>query len=343
MKRSLRKQAGGALREEGAMDIVECIEQEMLSELDNQQMERLDDILRHYLRDVQAGASEEPECRGNEDFLGSFIAAKKMEGCSKKTLDFYSCTVKRMLDKVGKPAKRIATEDLRKYLAGCQGGRGAGNVTMDNFRRILCNFFTWMEEESFIMKSPMRRIHKIKSGKAVKETYSDDSLELMREKCETPRDRAIISLLASSGMRVGELVKLDRSDIDFNLREGAVLGKGDKERIIYFDARAKLHLLDYLESRTDGNPALFATLRKPYARLGIGGVETLLRQLSEKLGISKVHPHKFRRTLATMAIDKGMPIEQVQRLLGHEKIDAALGCAMVNQKNVKSSHSKYIS
>ena len=193
------------------------------------------------------------------------------------------------------------------------------------------------------MKSPMRRIRKVKTGTTVKETYSDEALEIMRDNCETIRDLAIIDLLASTGMRVGELVNLNRADIDFNNRECVVIGKGDKERLVYFDARTKIHLRNYLDSRTDENSALFVSLQKPYNRLQISGVEIRLRELGRKLNIPKVHPHKFRRTLATMAIDKGMPIEQVQQLLGHQSVDTTLKYAMVNQSNVKNSHKKYIS
>ena len=149
-------------------------------------------------------------------------------------------------------------------------------------------------------------------------------------------------MLASTGMRVGEMVLLNRNDIDFNERECVVFGKGNKERVVYFDARTKIHLKNYLQSRTDDNPALFVSLALPYKRLLIGGVETRLREIGKRADIQKVHPHKFRRTLATRAIDKGMPIEQVQRLLGHVKIDTTMTYAMVNQTNVKNSHRKFI-
>ena len=168
-------------------------------------------------------------------------------------------------------------------------------------------------------------------------------LECMRDNCDSVRDLAIIDMLASTGMRVGELVHLNIEDIDFENRECIVLGKGSKERPVYFDARTKIHLRNYLESRNDDNPALFVSMLKPYNRLNISGVEIRLRELGRKLDITKVHPHKFRRTLATKAIDKGMPIEQVQKLLGHSKIDTTMQYAMVDQENVKLSHRKYIS
>lgn len=322
--------------------LITNIEQEMLAHLDNHQMEQLHKVLAHYLRDVTASSVPNSEDSGNESLLVSFIAAKRVEGCSGKSLSYYVSTIQNMLTAVSKPVKHITTDDLRQYLDKYQQSGGAGKVTIDNIRRILSSFFSWLEEENLILKSPVRRIHKVKTGTTVKETYTDEALELMRDHCGSIRDLALIDLLASTGMRVGELVKLNRSDIDFNNRESIVLGKGDKERKVYFDARTKIHLKNYLDSRADKNPALFVTLQKPHDRLQISGVEIRLRELGRKLDIPRVHPHKFRRTLATMAIDKGMPIEQVQQLLGHQSVDTTLQYAMVSQNNVKISHRKYI-
>ena len=318
------------------------IEQEMLAHLDNQQMEQLHKVLTHYLRGVTAPANTALEEHSNENLLANFLAAKRVEGCSGKSLRYYESTLRNMLSALEKSVKHITTDDLRHYLDGYHKSGSAGKVTIDNIRRILSSFFSWLEEENLIMKSPVRRIHKVKTGTTVKETYSDESLEIMRDNCGTIRDLAIIDLLASTGMRVGELVKLNRADIDFNNRECIVFGKGDKERLVYFDARTKIHLKNYLDSRTDENPALFVKLQRPHDRLQISGVEIRLRELGRKLNITKVHPHKFRRTLATMAIDKGMPIEQVQQLLGHQSVDTTLQYAMVNQTNVKNSHRKFI-
>lgn len=247
-----------------------------------------------------------------------------------------------MLGVVGKQVKHIDTDDLRKYLTSYQEDNNSSRVTIDNIRRILSSFFSWLEEENYIMKSPVRRIHKIKTASTIKETYTDEALEQMRDDCTDLRDLALIDMLASTGMRVGELVLLNRSDIDFEERECVVLGKGNKERIVYFDARTKLHLKQYLDSRTDDNEALFVSLKAPYNRLKIGGVEVRIRKIGKRLNIQKAHPHKFRRTLATMAIDKGMPIEQLQQLLGHRRIDTTLQYAMVKQSNVKIAHRKYI-
>ncbi len=254
----------------------------------------------------------------------------------------HTSTIHTMLVKIGKQVLEITTDDLRAYLTDYQIEKKSSRVTIDNIRRILSSFFTWLEDEDYILKSPIRRIHKVKSAATIKETYSDESLEKMRDNCESMRDLAMIDMLSSTGMRVGEMVRLNRDDICFDERECVVFGKGDKERIVYFDARAKIHLQNYLQSRTDSDPALFVSLRSPHKRLTVGGIEVRLRELGKRLDIPKVHPHKFRRTLATMAIDKGMPIEQLQHLLGHQRIDTTMHYAMVKQSNVKLAHKKYI-
>ena len=284
----------------------------------------------------------ETDAKKHPDLIRLFLAAKRVEGCSERTVRYYESSIRNMAMAIDVPLTTITTEDLRVYLDQYQQNSHASKVTIDNIRRILSSFFAWLEDEDYITKSPVRRIHKVKTCKTVKETYSDEALEIMRDNAECPRDLAIIDLLASTGMRVGELVNLNRSDIDFEGRECVVLGKGNKQRKVYFDARTKIHLQNYLRLRIDSNEALFVSMQKPFQRLQISGVEIRLRTLGRKLQINKVHPHKFRRTLATMAIDKGMPIEQVQQLLGHQNVDTTLQYAMVNQANVKASHKKYI-
>ena len=324
--------------------------QKMATHLDNFQMKQLQSAMETVLcnYEIRTAATESLEKdkadyqEENQKLLTKFLAAKRIEGCSEKTLKYYRTTIEAMQTMLQKSVKRIITEDLRKYLTDYQERRQSGRVTMDNIRRILSSYFAWLEDEDYIIKSPVRRIHKVKTALCVKETYTDEDLERMRDYCDELRDLAIIDMLASTGMRIGEMVLLNRRDINYNERECVVLGKGDKERIVYFDSRTKLHLLDYLESRTDDNPALFVSLRAPYERVKIGCIETRLRELGKKLNIAKVHPHKFRRTLATMAIDKGMPIEQLQRLLGHQRIDTTLMYAMIKQSNVKIAHKKFI-
>ena len=278
----------------------------------------------------------------NSNYLAMFLNAKKIEGCSERTLSYYKTTVEKLLDGITDPIRKVTTDDIREYLANYQGLNDCSKTTIDNIRRNISSFFTWLEEEDYIVKSPMRRIHKIKTTKTVKEVISDEEIEKMRDKCKNLRDLAIIDLLYSTGIRIGELVRLNIDDIDFEERECIVFGKGDKERRVYFDAKTKIHLMSYINSRFDTNPALFVTLDVPYNRLQISGVEIRLRRLGRELGINKVHPHKFRRTMATRAIDKGMPIEQVQKLLGHSQIDTTMHYAIVNQTNVKVAHRKFI-
>ena len=278
----------------------------------------------------------------NSNYLAMFLNAKKIEGCSERTLSYYKTTVEKLLDRITDPIRKVTTDDIREYLASYQGLNDCSKTTIDNIRRNISSFFTWLEEEDYIIKSPMRRIHKIKTTKTVKEVISDEEIERMRDKCKNLRDLAIIDLLYSTGMRIGELVRLNIDDIDFEERECIVFGKGDKERRVYFDAKTKIHLMGYINSRSDDNPALFVTLDAPCDRLKISGVEIRLRRLGRELGINRVHPHKFRRTMATRAIDKGMPVEQVQKLLGHSQIDTTMRYAIVNQTNVKVAHRKFI-
>ena len=324
-------------------ELINDIIQKMLPYLNNSQTEKLQMVLEHSLfgYDISKDSNQIQEVK--EDYVDLFLSAKRIEGCSEKSIKYYGSTINSMIEEIGKSVKYIKTDDIRSYLSNYQEKNKSSKVTIDNISRILSSFFSWLEDEDYILKSPARRIHKIKTVANIKETYSDESLEIMRDNCSNIRDLAIIDLLASTGMRVGEMVLLNREDINFNERECVVLGKGNKERIVYFDARTKIHLQNYLNSRKDENPALFVSLNSPHNRLTIGGIELRLRQFGRKLGINKVHPHKFRRTLATVAIDKGMPIEQLQHLLGHKRIDTTLQYAMVKQNNVKIAHRKYIS
>ncbi len=324
-------------------ELINEVLQRMLPHLNNAQLKQLKQVMEHTLfnYDVSAAETESGE-NDSKTLIEKYIAAKRIEGCSEKTLKYYQTTITAMVSDLNKNVRHILTEDLRTYLTEYQSRNQSSRVTIDNIRRIMSSFYSWLEDEDYIVKSPVRRIHKVKTASSIKETYTDEELETMRDNCEEIRDLAMIDMLASTGMRVGEMVLLNRDDINFVERECVVFGKGNKERIVYFDARAKMHLREYLDSRTDENPALFVSLRGPYERIQIGGIEHRLREMGKKLNISKVHPHKFRRTLATMAIDKGMPIEQLQRLLGHQRIDTTLQYAMVKQSNVKISHKKYI-
>lgn len=311
---------------------------EMAEYLSIAQMKKLQEVL---LKNLDESSIEKSEI-SNSEYLKLYLEAKRIEGCSERTIQYYKVTAEKLLSHITTPIRKVTTEEIRAYLSDYQKINNCSKVTVDNVRRNISSFFSWLEEEDYILKSPMRRIHKIKTKQPVKEIISDEAIERLRDSCSHPRDLAMIDLLYSTGIRVGELVNLNRKDINFEARECVVYGKGDKERKVYFDAKAKLHIQQYLEGRNDDNPALFVTLDSPYERLKISGVEIRIRELGRKLNLNKIHPHKFRRTMATRAIDKGMPIEQVQKILGHSQIDTTMQYAIVNQVNVKASHQRYI-
>ena len=320
-------------------ETIVAIMDDMASVLNISQQRQLREVLvKHLSENVRDTSQPIP----NEEYVRLFLEAKKIEGCTNRTLTYYQSTIEHMIGVLTVPIQKMTTEDIRGYLADYQRKNDCSNVTVDNVRRNISSFFSWLEEEDYILKSPMRRIHKIKTKTEVKGIISDESIEQLRDACMEARDLAMVDLLYSTGIRVGELVGLNIDDIDFEKRECIVFGKGEKERCVYFDAKAKIHLQNYLQNRTDHNPALFVTLDAPHDRLKISGVEIRLRQLGRRLGMEKIHPHKFRRTMATRAIDRGMPIEQVQKLLGHSQIDTTMRYAIVNQNNVKMSHQKYI-
>ena len=311
---------------------------EMAEYLSISQMKKLQEVI---IKNFAENEADKKEIQ-NEEFLKMFLAAKRIEGCSERTLNYYKTTVEHFIAQVKTGVRKITTEEIREYLSNYQKKNNCSNVTIDNVRRNISSFFSWLEEEDYILKSPMKRIHKIKTKTVVKNIISDEGIEMLRDNCREKRDLAIIDLLYSTGIRVGELVNLNIEDIDLEGRECIVYGKGDKERRVYFDAKAKIHLKEYIDARTDANEALFVTLDAPHDRLKISGVEIRLRKLGRSLELDKIHPHKFRRSMATRAIDKGMPIEQVQKILGHSQIDTTMQYAMVNQSNVKMSHQKYM-
>ena len=317
---------------------INAILSQMQALLTSHQLKRLTEVLHSQLK--SHNSINNPDTP--DDILPSFLTAKEVEGCSPKTLEYYRNTLSMMNDVLSKPYTQINSNDLRKYLNDYERERGASKVTIDNIRRIMSSFFSWLEDEDYIVKSPVRRIHKVKTATVAKEVLSDEDLVVLRDNCNTKRDLAIVELLSSTGMRIGELVRLNKKDINFYERECIVTGKGNKQRPVYFDAKTKLHLKRYLDSRCDSNPALFVSLKGKPKRVTIGAVEARMRKLGLSTGVGRVHPHKFRRTLATHAIDKGMPIEQVQKLLGHAKIDTTMHYATVNQSNVKASHRRYL-
>ena len=311
---------------------------DMTDVLDVQQLKKLEEVLVYRLSEEE----RYKDVHSNEEFLEMFLTAKRLEGCSDRTIACYRFTLSKMLNDINIPIIKIKTENLRDYLAGYQKKNNCSKTTIDNVRRYMSSLFTWLEEEDYVLKSPMRRIHKVKTVKRIKEAMSDETIERLRDGCEELRDLAMVDVLLSTGMRVGELVGLDIADLNLANMECIVYGKGGKERKAYFDAKSKLHLEEYLASRKDDNPALFVSLKEPHTRITISGVETRIKTLSRKLEIEGLHPHKFRRTMATKAINKGMPIEQVQKLLGHNQIETTLQYALVNQENVKLAHRRYV-
>ena len=324
--------------------VISMITKDMNDFLDEKQIEKIVIILNRYeIIEKTDEYQKKKEQLENINIVERFISAKEIEGCSKKTLKYYKDTIDKMVNDIDKPIKEIKTEDLRKYLSNYKEDSNCNLISIDNMRRIFSSFFSWLEEEDYILKSPARRIHKIKTALIIKNTYTDENIEEMRDTCKNNiRNLAMIELLISTGMRVGELVKLNISDINFEDRSCIVFGKGSKQREVYFDAKTKLHLKEYLKIRKDDEEALFVSRKKPYQRLSISGIELIIRKIGKECEIDKAYPHKFRRTLATKAIDKGMPVEQVQKLLGHVKIETTMHYAMVNQNNVKISHRKYI-
>jgi site-specific recombinase XerD len=326
-------------------DILKSISNNLKYRFTENQVEKISEIISVELSkyDIQVKLTDVEEVkRDNQNLVNLFLSAKCIEGCSDKTIHYYQTSIEKLLISISKEIRDINTNDIRCYLAEQQNEKQLSKVTIDNLRRIFSSFFSWLEDEDYITKSPVRRIHKVRTDTLIKEVLSDENMEILRDSCTEIRDIAMIDLLSSTGIRVGELVKMNRDDIDFQERQCVVFGKGNKEREVYFNARTKIHLKRYLETRIDDNSALFVSLSSPYTRLTISGVESRLRILGKRVNLLKVHPHKFRRTLATMAIDKGMPIEQVQKLLGHVKIDTTLHYAMVNQNNVKLAHRRYI-
>ena len=329
------------------MDVILNITKDMEDSLTDYQLNKLKESLIINFEKVEFimktdELKHQEELDENTSMIESFISSKQIEGCSDRTIKYYKEIIDKFNYSFDKSIKKISTEEIRSYLSNYKETSACGSTTIDNIRRVLSSFFSWLEDEDYIIKSPIRRIHRIKTPTTVKEVLTDENLEKLRDECENIRDLSLIELLISTGMRVGELVNLNISNLNFEDRSCIVLGKGNKEREVYFDAKTKLHLKEYISKRNDTNDALFVSLREPHQRLSISGIELIVRNLGVNTNINKVHPHKFRRTLATMAIDKGMPVEQVQKLLGHVKIETTMHYAMVNQSNVKISHRRYI-
>ena len=276
-----------------------------------------------------------------QNYLQEFLDVKALEGCSKATIKNYKFNLNKFLLGVGKDPTEIATQDIRKYLADYKRERGVSNTTLDNMRRVFQSFFTWMHREGYIIKDPCAAVNKIRADKIIKNPYSDKEMELMREAAKNLREKAIIEVLYSTGMRIGELEKLNKDDIDFVNGKAIVFGKGAKEREVYFNVKAQLALKKYLENRNDTNEALFVGLQSPYNRLKVSTYEKILRELGGRCGVH-CHPHRFRRTCATILLNKGMPIQEVSKVLGHAKLETTMIYCEIDQQSVATNHRKYM-
>lgn len=319
-------------------ELIDTILQRMQSFLNYAQTLKLREILNEVLVPVE----DSKKNYSNEELFKAFLNAKHLEGLTDRSLTYYKQELAYIFKDLKKSVLETTTRDLREFLSKYQIENNVNNVTLNNVRRVLNSFFTWLENENYIFKSPMRRIHNIKTDKIIKQPFDLRSINKMREYAKKePRDLAIIDLLLSTGMRVGELVLLNKKDLDLNKKQCKVFGKGRKERICFFDERAKESLQNYLKTRTDKEEALFVNLNgEPKRRITIEAVGNHIRVIGRRCGIEKAHPHRFRRTLATMALDRGMPLEQVQKLLGHEEIGTTLIYANVKEANVKKTYRK---
>lgn len=273
--------------------------------------------------------------------IESWLKTKQLEGRSKRTLKYYRDTAERLAKFLDRDPADATTDEVRSFLASFTST--CTNVTINNYRRNLNSYYNYLEDEDKITKSPMRRIHYIKEDKTVKEPFADEEVQRILDAASDMRDKAIIAFLASTACRVGEVVDIKTADVNMNEREAKVYGKGGKERIVYFDARAKIALREYMDTRDDACPYLFVCKQNDKRPLTVGAVETIVRNVGKKAGVEKCHPHRFRRTVATRAIDRGMPIEQTKELLGHSQIQTTMIYAKVSRENVKASHRRYLS
>lgn len=282
----------------------------------------------------------------NKDLFDKYVRASLIEGKSQRTLDAYSDSFYKFMEFAQKSVIEVTTDDVRDFLSFKQKIGQVSNATLDNIRRNLSSVFRWLHEEGYILKNPVIKINKIKDKKKVKQPFTPREIELLRREFgrypkTRARDLAMFELLLSSGIRVGELCGLNRSDVDLQECSMVVLGKGNKQRECYFNIKAQTALELYLETRMDNNPALFVSFKKPYERLGINGVERRIRLAGYNVGV-KAHPHKFRRTMATSLLNKGVPIEQVKTLLGHSNLDTTTIYAMVDEEQLNWNHKKLL-
>lgn len=315
---------------------ISTVEAKCLSFLTNDQLAKLDVVLKSQLINSDESINGVQETNG--EVIQGFLNAKKVEGCSERTIHYYGYILNQAFSTIEAHYSEVTADILREYLNGCSEKQCVSKCSIDNIRRVLSSFFAWLEEEDRIMKSPMRRIHKIRADKTIKSPFTDDEAEQIKDSCFDEREEAVIGLLLSTGMRVGELSRLKIKDISLDLMECVVLGKGAKERIVYFDSATKLKIERYLSARNCESEHFLVSKDSRHKPLKVSGIERIVKTIGERSGIEKCYPHRFRRTLATKAIAKGIPIEQVQVILGHTKIETTLRYAIVEQSNVRNSY-----
>ncbi len=330
-------------------EVITKIIMAMMGTLEQHQTDKLKTVLYMNLSKYQLIEEETAlitDLDDNVEKIKLFLATLTIEGKTEATLKAYAIEYKVFLDQVNKNYKDITTNDIYAYLAYCKSVRKNSDVTLNNRIRTLRSLFKWLTAEDYIVKNPMLKVKAIKTEKLVKEVLTDEQAEIIRCNCDNERDRAIIEMLESTGIRIGELVKLNRSDIDLMNGQCIVYGKGRKERPVYITGKAKVHLINYLGSRTDDNPALFATLRAPHNRLKPSGIRAMMKKLvaTSKVSNVRLHPHKIRRTMATNMINRGAPVEYVQRILGHSSPNTTLQCyAILSNQVIKDAHKRYAS
>lgn len=327
-------------------EIVDAIMREMMPLLSTEQLSALKETVRAQLCGYDIRKKETAVMCTNQNgqnYLQVFLDSFRQNGKSEGTIEQYQLHLSRLLAYLGKNVQEVEDDDLIDYMHKYKAIRQVSGRYLNNMRLVFNSFFRWLQRRKIILRNPVDGLEPIKYRQKVKKPLSPQELEKVRCACERERDLAIVEFLYSSAVRVSELTALNRDDIRWESDDVMVLGKGNKEREVYLNARAHYHLRQYLDSRTDDNPALFVSLKAPHERLTKSGVEYILKRLGSHAQVENVHPHRFRRTSATDLLRMGMPIEQVQELLGHVKIETTRIYCTVTKEQVKASHRRYMS
>ena len=324
--------------------IIQDILTKMQGHITDGQQEELKNALHLCLNnyEVQERTTEITVADNSADgMLRRYIAVKRIEGLSETTLKRYYDLLYMMIHNIGRPLYEVDAYAIRYYLADYQERRKISNRTLDGMRKVINGFFAWLAKEDILPKNPCAAVSQIKYPKIIKKPYTATEMERIKQACTTLRDLALVEFLYASGCRVSEVASLNRSDINFLTREAVVMGKGSKERTIYLTPVAAMHLQDYLDSRQDDNQSLFASIKAPYKRLTKRAIEAALKRLGARAGVENVHPHRYRRTIATNMMDRGANIQDVATMLGHADIATTQIYCYVSQSNVRAAYNKY--